>query len=192
MSLFARLKSGTQEQHRELERLIDPLQSFRSLGTYKAYLLKSWGFYRGLEEELAEVHWSTTGLDYPPRQKTALLEEDLQVLKVPLSARTPAQRCLPGSNLDFALGCLYVLEGATLGGQIISRHLGNLNIGPTTGGRFFTGYGPKTGEMWKSFQTTATTYCVSENQINEAVAGANLTFERFRESITALPDSIPA
>ncbi len=192
MSLFARLKASTQEQHRELERLIDPLQSFRSLGTYKAYLFKSWLFYQGVEGELADLHWSTAGFDYSPRRKTALLEEDLRVLNVPLSAGTPLRRTLPGSNLDFALGCVYVLEGATLGGQIISRHLENLDIGPTTGGRFFTGYGPRTGEMWKSFQTAATNYCVSDQQMNEAVAGANLTFERFQESITALPDSIPA
>jgi heme oxygenase len=68
---------------------------------------------------------------------------------------------LARANLNFAVGCLYVLEGATLGGQFISRHLATLGIGPANGGLFFHGYGAKTGEMWKSFQTNATGFCVT-------------------------------
>jgi heme oxygenase len=183
-SLFERLKSGTEQQHREIEALIDPLKNFRSLDAYKAHVLKSWRFYLPLEGCLGGFDWSAAGINFVSRRKAPLIEQDLRVLGIrqpPLEDVQPMAR----QTLDFALGCLYVLEGATLGGQIISRHLATLGIGPANGGLFFHGYGPKTGEMWKSFQRSATRYCVTEEQIGEAVSGAQSTFERFSDSMLA-------
>ena len=164
-SLFARLKSDTERQHREIEGLIDPMKNFASLVAYKAHLLKSWTFYRSMEADLASLDWSAVGIEYASRRKTQLLEHDLKVLGVPPNPAEHRKPMLERTTLDFAIGCLYVLEGATLGGQIISRHLAKLGIGPENGCLFFSGYGAKTGEMWKSFQVSATHYCITENQI---------------------------
>ena len=183
-SLFERLKSGTEQQHREIEALIDPLKNFQSLDAYKAHVLKSWGFYLPLEGCLAAFDWSAAGIDFVPRLKAPLIEQDLRVLGMQQPRLGEAQP-LARRNLDFALGCLYVLEGATLGGQIISRHLATLGIGPANGGLFFHGYGARTSEMWKSFQLSATRYCVTEDQIGEAVSGAKSTFGRFCDSMLA-------
>jgi len=182
-SLFARLKSGTEQQHRELETLIDPMKNFCSLDAYKTHLLKTWAFYRPLEAELAALDWSTTGTEFESRRKTALIEDDLRILGFPHPAEKDNKMVLGRTNLNFAVGCLYVMEGATLGGQVISRHLAKLGIGPGNGGLFFNGYGEKTGAMWKSFQVSATHYCVVEGQIAEAVEGARWTFEKFRDSM---------
>jgi heme oxygenase (biliverdin-IX-beta and delta-forming) len=182
-SLFALLRSSTEQQHREIESLIDPMKNFSSLEVYKAHVLKSWTFYCPLEAELAHLDWTAVGIDFTSRRKTPLLEEDLRILGVPRPQPEENKQPLDWTNLDFALGCLYVLEGATLGGQMISRHLATLDIGPANGGLFFNGYGAKTGEMWKSFQASATAYCVTDDQIGEAVSGAKSTFGRFRESM---------
>jgi heme oxygenase len=146
--------------------------------------LRSWGFYLPLEGCLATFDWSAAGIDFGLRRKAPLIEEDLRALGIH-RPRLEAAPPLARQNLDFALGCLYVLEGATLGGQIISRHLATLGIGPANGGLFFHGYGAKTGEMWKSFQLSATRYCATEEQIVEAVSGAQSTFERFSDSMRA-------
>ena len=182
-SLFACLKSGTELQHREIESIIDPMKNFSSLEAYKAHLLKTWTFYRPLEASLGALDWTAVGIDFDSHRKAPLLEEDIRFLRIPHSPAEENKQPLDRTNLDFALGCLYVLEGATLGGQIISRHLAKLDIGPDNGGRFFNGYGAKTGEMWKSFQTSATTYCITDDQIGEAVNGAQSTFRKFRESM---------
>jgi heme oxygenase len=182
-SLFALLKSGTERQHREIEAFIDPMKKFGSLDAYKAHLRKTAAFYRPLEENLAALDWSPTGIDFPSRRKTPLLEKDLQVLGVQDSPSGSRPETLARANLDFALGCLYVLEGATLGGQVISRHLTTLGIGPANGGLFFHGYGPRTGEMWKSFQSSATNYCTTGHQMDEAVNGAQWTFENFHQAM---------
>jgi len=50
------------------------------------------------------------------------------------------------------VGTLYVVEGSTLGGQLIAKHLAkNLGITPETGGRFFGGYGENTVNFWTDF-----------------------------------------
>lgn len=182
-SLFPRLKSGTEQEHRELESIIDPMKKFCSRESYKAHLLKTWALYRPLEAALAELNWSSVGIDFYARRKTPLLEEDFLSLGIPQSAWTGETLGQERPNLDFAFGCLYVLEGATLGGQYISRHLATLGIGPASGGHFFNCYGAKTGEMWKSFQTAATGYCVTEEQVVEAINGAKWTFSNFHEAM---------
>jgi heme oxygenase len=50
-----------------------------------------------------------------------------------------------------------VLEGATHGGQFISKHtLALLGVTPETAGRFFHGYGERTGAMWRTFGAALT------------------------------------
>ncbi len=58
------------------------------------------------------------------------------------SLETPAQ----------ALGSMYVLEGSSLGGQILSRHFEKtLGVRPDSGCRYLSAYGSDTGVMWKIF-----------------------------------------
>lgn len=182
-TLFARLKSATEQEHKDLEDIIDPMKHFSSLPAYKAHLVKTWMLYQSLEAELAGLDWVSLGIDFDARRKTPLLEEDLRFLQVPFAGDAPPRSFTHRAEPEFSLGCLYVLEGATLGGQFISRHLATLGIGPTNGGRFFNAYGARTGEMWKSFQTSASLHCTTEDQIELAVKGAKATFGRFRDSM---------
>jgi heme oxygenase len=177
--LFARLKSGTEQQHREIESLIDPMKNFSSLTAYKSHVQKSWRFYRCAEAGLAAVDWSAAGIDFAARRKLPLLERDLGALGIPPDPAPDEGEPSAPLDLDFALGCLYVAEGATLGGQVISRHLATLGIGPENGGLFFHGYGTRTGAMWKSFQVSAAGYCVTEDQVCQAVNGAKAAFLNF-------------
>ena len=189
-SLFARLKSGTEEQHRALERFINPFETFHSQESYKAYLWKYWTLYRSLEADLAPLDWRSIGIDFASRQKVYLLERDLCALGVPLPVVDKYNTLPDVVDLAFAVGCLYVLEGATLGGQIISRHLAKLEIGPDNGGLFFHGYGAQTGPMWKSFQIAASDFCATEALIDRAVLGAIWTFDLFHRSLTTLGNQI--
>ncbi len=50
------------------------------------------------------------------------------------------------------LGYLYVKQGSTLGGRIISKHLHkNLGLVEHKTNHFFAGFGDETGERWKQF-----------------------------------------
>jgi len=51
------------------------------------------------------------------------------------------------------LGSIYVLEGSTLGGQLIQPHLQQtLGLERGQGSSYFVGYGRQTAAMWQSFR----------------------------------------
>jgi heme oxygenase len=79
-----------------------------------------------------------------------------------------------------ALGTLYVLEGSTLGGQVIVRHLAGDPSGdgvPPSAWRCFDPYGPETGRMWRSFREHVTAWESAGGDPDTFVAGALRTFE---------------
>jgi heme oxygenase len=88
---------------------------------------------------------------------------------------------LPG--LPEALGSCYVLEGATLGGQIILRHLQRHFGGIPAGDfAFFRAYGEDVGPMWKAFGEALNRASMAEDSLlfdARVVQGAKDTFEAF-------------
>jgi heme oxygenase len=73
------------------------------------------------------------------------------------------------------LGSFYVLEGSTLGGQLITRHLSSADWLPAQGLRYFNPYGSRTGEMWRSFRRWLESQA-QHHAANDIVAGARATF----------------
>lgn len=158
--------------------VLDPRMSRE---TYCQLLRRFWGYYAPLEDSLRteiEIYWPDDEYICSERAKAPQLAKDLHALgefsellercsNLP-ELKTPAQ----------ILGCLYVIEGATLGGQIISKHLlANLGIGPETGAAFFNGYGLSNGNQWQSFRLFLTSNAEPMYQDNEIVVSANATFQ---------------
>jgi heme oxygenase len=178
LRLFERLRSETADRHRKLEEEISPFWRFQAVDAYQRYLACTYPFYFAAEKTLGDLDWRPAEIDFESRRKAGLLIIDLTFFgaEVPTAPGGPE---LSVANLQEAIGCLYVLEGATLGGQVITRHLKTLGIEPSTGGSFFAGYGSRTGEMWKSFQASATSFCRDEDDVKNAVHGAKRMFDLF-------------
>ena len=87
-------------------------------------------------------------------------------------------------GLAEALGCAYVLEGSTLGGQLILRHL-TRHFGPDArvgNFTFFRAYGDQVGPMWRAFGealTRASERAASGTFDAAVVQGARDTFDSF-------------
>jgi heme oxygenase len=74
------------------------------------------------------------------------------------------------SSAATGFGCLYVLEGATLGSQIIKRLLlQHLAISSENGGAFFNAYGDRVGDMWQVFRETVSQFSVAHPQTDDAI-----------------------
>ncbi|GGO40119.1 biliverdin-producing heme oxygenase [Deinococcus humi] len=123
-------------------------------------------------------------LPFPPafelhlRLKAPLLTRDLGHLPS-VSPTPPTVPQLAG--VSEGLGALYVLEGATLGGQVIARHLQrNLNIQSQSGSAYFHAYGAATGPMWLAL-TEAMNRGVAPEDEEDVIAGAQHTFELFHQ-----------
>jgi heme oxygenase len=181
------LKAATSTRHAALERRLPLLDANLSLATYRHFVQRLFGFYDPLEARLLALPWwDAVGVDYAQRHKTPRLRHDLQVLGDTEAsiAALPRCDCLPTlSNQAQLWGCLYVIEGATLGGQIIIKNLNaRLGLTATSGASFFDGYGAHTGSRWKAFCAAV------PGQGGDAPGGrdamlrsANLTFDLFSE-----------
>ena len=124
--IMQRLKEETRHYHTHLEanpRSVAVLSESVSAASYLDLLQHFYGFYAPLEQQLARLQWLHIGFNYDARRKLPGLEADLRFLGVdratlPLCPNVPSI-----TSLAQAVGTLYVIEGATLGGQIIRRHL---------------------------------------------------------------------
>jgi heme oxygenase len=172
------LKDGTAAQHEALERRVDLANRLRDPATYAGLLGRFYGFYAPLEAALGRVGgYESVGLDFAERRKAALLRRDLIALGrdpdgFPLRP-TPAV-----GSLASALGTLYVLEGATLGGRFITATVAaRLGLTPDRGCGFFASYGARVGAMWAAFRAALVAYATGEEVETEVVAAANDTFD---------------
>jgi heme oxygenase len=185
--MLKRLKTATGTRHAALERLLPLLDAGMTAATYRQLLQRWFGFYEPLEAQmLAAPWWGIVDLDYAPRHKTPRLRHDLLALGGTVSSMNNVPRCehLPPLSSPAALwGCLYVIEGATLGGQIITKHLhAHLGLTADSGASFFEGYGPQTGPRWKAFCAALTAQGDTAPGGPDAMLNsANMTFDLLSE-----------
>jgi heme oxygenase len=182
--IMAALKSSTAPQHKAVEQLMPFFKPGFTLQQYTDMLAAFLGFFEPLEAELVTIlGWPTIGIDLSHRQRAHFLRRDLRVLGLSDSAIAAIPRCddLPEmKNRYNGLGCLYVLEGSTLGGQLIARELSRcFNIDETSGASFFLSHGSHTGEMWKEYCAMVRTYVNDPIKQQAAVHTAAETFEKF-------------
>lgn len=178
------LKDSTRAEHQALEATVDIGRRLGSLAEYRALLARFWGFYAPMEAGLLErPEWRQRDLDIGARRKAPLLLADLRALGASPDSLAALPRCadLPaGGSFAHALGCMYVLEGATLGGQLISREArARLGLTPERGCGFFSSYGDQVGPMWRDFQGWLLQTATDEQAAREVIAGANATFRAF-------------
>lgn len=172
-------RAKTRRLHDQLEEVLGLERIVRSEADYKEVLQRFYSLWKPLEDLLlASPLLSETGLDLGTRMRSDRIVADLDSLK---SEGELYIAPVSWFELDKAQGAgvLYVLEGSTLGGQVISKRLQeDLGIGPETGGSFFAAYGDRNREMWRSFLDWAEK-SVAPNEISDATEFAVKTFELF-------------
>jgi len=182
--ILAKLKEQTAEQHQRLEGKLNILARLNSAQGYKSLLKQFYGFYRPLEMHLGSVMCPPGFLaNFTARRKTPLLEKDLLFLDLPereLRALPQCQKLPTVESEAQAFGCLYVLEGATLGGQIISKYVADkLGYESERGATFFMSYGAEVRAMWCAFCQALREYATAHDADDEVVAAAVDTFDKF-------------
>jgi heme oxygenase len=185
MSFLAKLKSETTECHVSLEKSLDLLRRVETKDAYRTLLARFLTIYEPLEKNLAEaVEWSRMGWEFSKRLKTPWLQDDLLALELSAAQIDALPRCEqlpPCDSFGAVVGCLYVIEGSTLGGQMLAQQFHQmLGITPENGGRFFQGYGEATIVQWREFRTWAEAQAVADSSVEEpAILAARATFEAF-------------
>lgn len=189
--ILKKLKEATKEQHEALESVVDVMNRMFNKEDYGKLLTKFYRFYSAMETALPAGELGAAGFDIDERRKLPLLERDLTALGLLDQARAAAavKPAVPAVDTAAkAFGAVYVMEGATLGGQVITRHLrDHLGLSIEEGGAFFNSYGPMVGPMWKAFGETVTTFAEKHDLDDQIVDSAKETFNSFRRSFEEEP-----
>ena len=191
------LKRETAALHQRLEAQLGLLDPTLSLPRYRRVLQMLYGFYAPLEAGLVPLAAAGRPLGFPLRLRSALIEDDL--LALGLSRREVAEqpRCgmLPRLSCPEDLaGCLYVLEGACLGGQVIAPLLyRRFGVAQGSGASFFVGDAEGTSARWMLVLAWLEVMVCSGARREEIVAAARATFQtlaRWVERQGASPPSV--
>jgi len=178
--ILARLELETAEEHAAIEAATRIMRPDIGLPDYREYLERTYAFYRPVEQMLERVGvWPALELDASARVKLPALSHDLLELGSDPSA-LPVFAAMPqlGGGLPEAVGCAYVLEGSTLGGRVVSRHV-QTRLGPHVPHCFLEAYGADTGDRWQAFRAALRWFADSREVESRVVAGARQTFESF-------------
>ncbi len=182
--ILAQLKAETREAHARAEAALNLLAPDLGRARYVDVLRGLHALYVPLCVELDRWLAGHAELDWPARRaaKLGALADDLRALGTPPDTRPAPVPPLPDEA--HAWGALYVLEGATLGGQLLRRHLaGQLDLGtePGRGLAFFSSYGDQVGPRWKAFGAALEGRCARADAAFHAgvLAGAAQTFSLF-------------
>lgn len=155
--LSAQLRTQTACLHEQTEILLGLPCAIRNVDDYRGWLCRFFGLYEPLEQSLARFNeWGDHGLTLPSPNHGTCLAADLAAMRVdPANVSRAPSSLLPRlPTFAHALGALYVLEGSTLGGQLILRdveaRIGSQITGATL---FFGGRGTAVGPAWQTFKT---------------------------------------
>lgn len=174
------LRDRTGESHKNLEEnhyskaILNPGVT---LAAYQTYIAKLYGVTRACERDIFPEIASVLP-DLEERYKSGLILKDLAntgISRVSIDNIPVFQ--FTASGIAKALGVMYVLEGSTLGGKILYKHIHQaLGLNDENGASYFWGYGQKTGMLWKIFVSSLAVYAVEENCEDEIISSAVQTF----------------
>lgn len=182
MLLSDEMKSATKTAHQALEKLIiSKIKNTGSLSRYEQLLKMFLGFYRPVESKIDQYISASVIPDYTLRRKSQNIVHDLEVLSLHANYEQPVMISDTSfiNSRSAALGALYVLEGSTLGGTIISGMLTRHAAVPEAALTFFNAYGEKNELMWRSFVQSMNAFG-EENGHHEIIQAAIQTFDQFR------------
>jgi heme oxygenase len=161
-------------QHDRLDRLID-LRRLRDAHRYGRVLQAMDGFHDAWEACVTAALPPAWHLWVRQRSRRPFLQQDLRALGLDAGPPLHALPLLPTAAA--AWGSVYVMEGATLGGQVITRSLADAGLRPDRGAAYFHGWGNATGAMWREVRLLLEQQLAEPDPLAQACAGACATFD---------------
>lgn len=178
--IIEKLRAGTKQTHEELEKEMLPfIKGATDADAYARLLHLFYGYYHPLEKGIS-LHLDESVLpDLSARRKAGWILNDLRVIESSTEIVEDTNAPLIESRAD-ALGAMYVMEGSSLGGKVISKMIAdNLHYPDHSALSFFYGYGGQTGSRWKEFLAVLDKF--SDTDEEEAIVEkANEVFLKFR------------
>ncbi|MBB4806113.1 heme oxygenase [Chryseobacterium defluvii] len=168
------LKHHTAQYHDAAEKLFNSEKIFNKTFTFEDYKKMVYANYLMLqhsEDRIFNVlsEKFSEKLHLKQRRKLPLIEKDIESLSL-----EPGSAVISSFDIDNeyeALGMLYVIEGSTLGGNVIAKQLSKTEGFDEVTFHFFGCYQENTGSMWKNFKEILDAEVAEENY-DKVLSGA--------------------
>jgi heme oxygenase len=200
--IMQRLRAETRAQHIATEAV--PFSTAILGGTlsrdaYSCQLAAYLPVYRALEAAISNArHPALAEVWTEDMRRTPLLEADLDELRVGIASERAAQADgeamarwiaeLADRDPIAILGVLYVMEGSTLGGAVLRRHLAAA-FGLTDAGlRYYSPYGRHPKPHWVAFSARMNRAITADADADRVVAAASEGFVRIGRILSALSE----
>jgi heme oxygenase len=177
------LRIATSGWHSRVEAAANLPASIGTRDDYVDMLGRLYDLHAGFESHLADSRfdegWRRVGVDLSRHHRAYLLAADLHTLGT--SATSGWLLSSPLSTFGRALGCLYVLEGSSLGGRTVARVV-RATIGevPTT---FLTGVGRPDPAPWPMVCSALNLFETLGGDGDAVISGACETFAAFADRL---------
>lgn len=167
------LKTNTAHFHNSAEQLFNSNKIFNKTFTVEDYQKLIYHNYQMIlhsENEIFNLLSENFSekLQLNNRRKLQLIEKDFLSLGL-VSNNDNTELNL--NNMYEALGALYVIEGSTLGGNVMTKHLIKTEGFEQLSFHFFGCYQEQTGSMWKNFKDILDSE-VEPSHYEEVLSGA--------------------
>jgi heme oxygenase (biliverdin-IX-beta and delta-forming) len=172
------LRRETLLDHNAVEQSVPLMYDELDRDTYVSCLLKLHGIIAAWEERAAPNAPAWIQELLAARRRGHLLMLDLTWFGVDPSGE--ARPTLPEiKDTASLLGAMYVMEGSTLGGQLIARHVERvLGLTAGQGNAYFRGHDERTGQLWKEVCDALRTK-VPDSETDTVIAAAKAMFGVF-------------
>jgi heme oxygenase len=179
--VLRRLRTDTAPEHEAVEQVLDLLDPDLTPARLATVLSRMHAFWlsaeAGLDRWAAAAPTAAADVQWVDRRRAHRFAADLAALGSAPAAPVGVPDLPPVPDTDAALGRLYVLEGSTLGGVFIDRHLATLPQLAGTGPlRAFSPYGERTGAMWHAYRSATRAHVAAGGDAGRLVAAARQTF----------------
>ncbi|KQR92491.1 heme oxygenase [Chryseobacterium sp. Leaf180] len=173
MTVSEYLKQNTAHYHDAAEEKFNSKKIFSktfTLEDYRKMIGSNHKMLHDSEDEIFEMLTEKFGkkLQLEDRRKLSLIEKDADSLKLP---KLKEDSDLKFENEYEALGAMYVIEGSTLGGNVIAKQLSKTEGFEEVTFHFFGCYRENIGAMWKNFKEVMDAE-VKEEHFAEVLKGA--------------------
>ena len=192
INLRDQLRHETRQEHHDLENALDLFSAQFNVTDYRNLLLKFSIFHVAFDAYLAvQGHEGISAATFylEGRSKKNGLAQDLDFMGIDNAADI---RKLSYDDFTILLptpehiwGAIYVIEGSTLGGEILAKHFTKvLGLSPEAGLRFFSAYGSETKAKWNEMLRQLEALAKQDLRHANIIIGAKKTFGLLKQHLT--------
>lgn len=168
------LKASTSQHHKALEGVIFPDGGLETPEGIRKTLARFYGYYASHEKALIKAADNNQAIyDYlvalnwfDQRRRLPVLTNDLTILGVDNVDRLPCDHpSLVFKTVADAAAYLYMVEGSTMGGQMITKSIHQTHPA-LSGVEYFSPYGSQTMTYWQNFVKVTDTALIAYTGLN--------------------------